>query len=694
MSQEEGQVVTREALPQLRHGAAAVVLVLDVEARTVVHATTGALDLGGDVDGPAVAVERWVQGAQLARPDGTPFGPGEDPVSRAARGQTVLGEAVRVPGVVVDRPMWATGFPLPPRHGEAHALLVLVELEDVTGAAEAAVRDRAVIAAGLSFTISDATQPDNPLVFINPAFERATGYSWEEVRGRNCRFLQGPDTDPSAVQEIRDAIERQEHAVVTLLNRRKDGSPFWNELSLSPVYDGTGALTHYVGIQADVTARVVAEQERARHLEAERRARAESERAQARLALLAEATTMLAATLDVDEALRRLAALVVPVMADWCMVELGIDDPEERRAVFSHVDPGKEPLLERIGELQPLQRTSDSPVRKVLDSGQPMLVHEITDELLERLGGGDELSRTYAELGGRSGLVVPLRARRQVLGVLSLISSESGRVYDEADLSMAADLARRAALAVDNARLYSREHAVAEQLQRSLLPQLPDVTGLDRAARYLPGSTAAQVGGDWYDLFVLPDGVVGVAIGDVMGHDLQAAASMGQLRSVLRSYAWQGSGPALVLDHLDQLVQGLEMAQLATAAYGRLSLPTADGPGRLRLANAGHLPPVLRRPDGSTVLLDGVASLLVGATLGVERQELEVEVPSGSVLVLCTDGLVERRGLDPDEGLERLRAVVEQATATTAQELCDAVLQELAAGDLDDDVALLVVRVL
>ena len=682
---------TEPSLPRLRREAPAVVLVVDVVRGAVVHATTGALDLGGDVEGLSVPVSEWALRAELARPSGERFAPGRDPVSRAAAGETVPGEAVWVPGAVGRRQMWATGFPLPPRGGQEHALLVLVEMEGADEG-DVAVRDRAVIAAGLSFTISDPRLPDNPLVFVNPAFERTTGYSWEEVKGSNCRFLQGRGTDPAAVQRIRDAIADEEHAVILLLNRRKDGTAFWNELSLSPVYDGAGGLTHFVGIQADVTGRVHDEEERRRNLVAERRARADAELAQARLALLAEATSMLAATLDVDEALRRLAALVVPVMADWCMVEMV--DGDERRTVSAHVDPERQVLLDRVTELQATHRTELSPVNQVLTSGQPMLVREVTPRLLDELSRGDELSQAYAQLGGRSGVIVPLRARDRVLGVVSMISTSSGRVYDEADLSMAADLGRRAALAVDNALLYSREHAVAEQLQRSLLPTLPVVEGLDVAARYLPGSTAAQVGGDWYDLFVLPDGVVGVAVGDVMGHDLRAAASMGQLRSVLRSYAWQGSPPAVVLDHLDQLVQGMQMAQLATAVYARLTLPCGEGPGELSFANAGHLPPVLRRPDGTTVLLDGLEGVLVGAALGLERTEQKVDVEPGSVLVLCTDGLVERRGLDPDAGLERLRAAVAAATTASADAMCDALLAELVGGDLDDDVALLVVRVL
>ena len=318
---------------------------------------------------------------------------------------------------------------------------------------------------------------------------------------------------------------------------------------------------------------------------------------------------------------------------------------------------------------------------------------DVDDEVLRAGIGDPELIDIYRCLDLRSALVVPLRARRQVLGVLSLFTDGSGRTYDDDDLATAADLARRAALTVDNARLYQREHDVAEQLQRSLLPQLPTVPGLDRFARYLPGSTAAQVGGDWYDLFRLPDGPVGLAIGDVMGHDMAAAASMGQLRSVLQSYAWQGSDPSIVLDRLDQLVQGLDMAQLATCVYGRLDLPAGGAPGRLRLANAGHLPPALRSPDGTVRLIATEPSLLVGAALGTDRQTVEEPIEHGSVLVLYTDGLVEHRGRGLDEGLAALQQALRTAPTDSAQAICDHLLAALA-GDLEDDVALLVVRVL
>ena len=675
---------------RVRHDAPAAVVLVDVQQHLVVQGNAAARQLAPDLALPVPSGE-WAERTGLRMLEGTPFAPGDSPLDRATAADSVYGEPVVLAGDGAGRTMWATGFPVPQERQDL-ALLVMFDIESLPD--DAQIRDRAVVAAGLSFTISDPRQDDNPLVYVNPAFERTTGYRAEEVLGRNCRFLQGPETDPAGVARVRAAIQGEQHAVVTLLNHRKDGTAFWNELSLSPVYDGEGTLTHFVGIQADVTARVLVEQERERHLAAEQAARADAERAQRRLALLAEATSMLAATLEVEESLRRLTELCVPLMADWCMVELVGKEGDVRRVASAHIDPAKADVLHRIEELAPYKRTEHSPVVRVIASGEPELFHRVPDAVVADLSEGDELADAYRAVGFHSAIVVPLRARRQVLGALTLVTASSGRVYEEDDLSMAADLARRAALTVDNARLYEREHEVAMALQRSLLPQLPQVPGLDRAARYLPGSTAAQVGGDWYDLFALPDGAVGIAVGDVMGHDLTAAAAMGQLRSVLRSYAWQGDGPALVLDHLDQLVQGLEMAQLATAVYGRLRLPGDGRPGSLRLANAGHLPPVVRTPDGTARLVRATHSLLVGAALGTQRDEVEVELQSGSLVVMCTDGLVEQRGLDPDDGLERLRAAVETVDGKDAETVCDELLQALDGTDRDDDVALLVVRVL
>lgn len=237
-----------------------------------------------------------------------------------------------------------------------------------------------------------------------------------------------------------------------------------------------------------------------------------------------------------------------------------------------------------------------------------------------------------------------------------------------------------------------KEYEVATTLQRSLLPTLPALDGITCASRYLASHEQAQVGGDWYDLFALPDGAIGVAIGDVMGHDLAAAAAMGQLRSVLRSYAYEGSSPSVVLDRLDRLVQGFEMAQVATAIFGRLVLDE-DG-ATLLFSNAGHLPPVIRYPDGGVQRVDRGTSPLIGVLPpgGWRRSEAAVALPTGSLLVLYTDGLVENRSRDYDTGVDQLCAALAATDPhASPEETCEAIVAAMGQ-TWEDDVALLIVR--
>lgn len=545
------------------------------------------------------------------------------------------------------------------------------------------LRDRAVLATDVSFTISDPGQPDNPLIWVNPAFSRITGYPAEEVAGRNCRFLQGPGTAPAAVAALHAALERRESVTETLLNYRKDGTAFWNEVSISPVFDGAGRLTNFVGVQADVTARVAAERER----EAAYRA---AEEAQGRLTVLAEVSAALSSTLDVSEALGRLAGRLVPALADWCAVDM-LTPKGVRRVAVAHRDPAKTGIVRSI----PPIFSGKSTIRRVIEAGQPVLYRHVDEELLRRTGGPQERIALVREAGIRSVIAVPLRARSRVLGSLVLCLTGEDRAYDERDLELASDIGRRAGLAVDNARLYGKEHDVAVALQRSMLPALPDVPGLETSAHYFAGSERADVGGDWYDVLPLPDGSVGVAIGDVMGHDLTAAAAMGQLRSVLRSYAWEGHRPADVLDRLDRLVQGLGMAQLATCVYGRLE--RVAGGALLHYANAGHLPPVVQGRDGAVQVLNGGKSLLIGApgrADGTGRADADAYLPRGSTLLLYTDGLVEDRNTDVDAGVERLCSLVAgHDPALGVDALCDRLLDELLTGPRTDDAAMIAVRI-
>jgi len=310
------------------------------------------------------------------------------------------------------------------------------------------------------------------------------------------------------------------------------------------------------------------------------------------------------------------------------------------------------------------------------------------------------IARASLRLGIRSSLSMPLQENGHVLGALNMYG-ETPAGFGPAAHASAAIFARQAALVLGylgqlhtERAIHAREHEVATTLQRSLLPTLPDIPGISAAARYLVSSATAQVGGDWYDLFALPDGAIGVAIGDVMGHDVAAAAAMGQLRSVLRSYAYEGSSPSIVLDRMDRLVQGFEMAEVATAIYGRLILD--NGAGMLLFSNAGHLPPLVRQPDGSVHRLDRGTHHLIGALApgAVRRGEAAVSLAPGSLILLYTDGLVETRLRHFDEGIDALCAALTALDPTAPlDQLCEDLVKEMVDPNPDDDVAVLALRI-
>ena len=235
---------------------------------------------------------------------------------------------------------------------------------------------------------------------------------------------------------------------------------------------------------------------------------------------------------------------------------------------------------------------------------------------------------------------------------------------------------------------------IAETLQHNLLPDLAEVPGLAIARRYHTATRGVDIGGDWYDVLPLPDDRVGVTIGDVMGHDMRAAAGMGQLHVLLRAFAWEGSSPAEALDRADDLVRGLRITPLATAVYATIESDPADtAHSRLRYASAGHLPPIMRRADGSAELLDEGQSVVLGAGNVEERAEATTAFRQGDTLLLYTDGLVEERGADIDDRIALLmKAVAEAPLDTTPDQLCDLVLDALHVDELTDDIALLAVK--
>lgn len=241
--------------------------------------------------------------------------------------------------------------------------------------------------------------------------------------------------------------------------------------------------------------------------------------------------------------------------------------------------------------------------------------------------------------------------------------------------------------------LYQGEHRLTESLQRSLLPQLPTVTGLRLGASYLAGSEGQQVGGDWYDLFELTDGRIGVVVGDVVGHDISAAVLMSRVQTALRAFAFLDDAPAAVLDRLDGLLETFNTDRLVTVFYGVLSAPDRHGNRRLVYANAGHPPPLLHRPDGSVAELDDAKSLLLGVRPGIDdaRPQHDVELSEGTMLLMYTDGLVEVPGESLTDLIERLKDVTAAVPPGTSPDaVCDWLLSHMTAGQRRDDIAIMV----
>ncbi|WP_235564825.1 SpoIIE family protein phosphatase [Modestobacter sp. Leaf380] len=459
----------------------------------------------------------------------------------------------------------------------------------------------------------------------------------------------------------------------------------WYEIRVWPSPDG---LSVYF---LDITERRAAE-ERAR-------------RSAARLALIAEVTAVFGAALAGDrtseDALDALAGTVVPVLGDAAIVSRLDADGRMRDVSSAHVDPELAPVLARYAALRLPALQPTAPVVAALDSGHVAASDDLDAVVGAHLPAG-EVADCYARLGLRSVAAFPLVARGRTVGALTVYRGSARPAPDEEDLSAGREVADRAALAMDAVRLYEQQRRIAEELQRSLLTAPPATPGARVAVRYLPAAEAAQVGGDWYDAFHQPGGGLVLVIGDVVGHDTEAAAAMGQLRGLLRGIAFrQGWGPRDVLVDLDRAIQGLQVDTMGTAAIARLEPADPDAPAgstRVRWSNAGHPPLMVLRADGGVDELSVArADLMLGVDDSLPRREHEVLVGPGSTVLLYTDGLVEGRDMPLDEGLTRLHRVLRELGPVAPgeqalEEFCDRVVEQLRPSGSEDDVALLAVR--
>ncbi|KHD79050.1 stage II sporulation protein E [Actinoplanes utahensis] len=432
-------------------------------------------------------------------------------------------------------------------------------------------------------------------------------------------------------------------------------------------------------------------------------ARRAAESAHHQLELLAQLTESLAATMDVDEAMRRLCRIATAALADWCVVAVAegpagsarvavADGPAgSARVTAAHRDPARAGDMERLTATATGSRADlRAMMLAVRRAGRTVRTSNGDADLRSRISDAD-LAAITARAGFGASMIVPIVSpvRRRPLGALLLVKRPEREAFTASEEWTAAEIGRRAGLAVENSRLYREQRHMAEVLQRSLLTELPAIPGIELHARYLPAQDGAAVGGDWYDAFAQPDGSVMVAVGDVSGHDIEAAAGMGQLRNLVRGDAYgRNDEPGELLTALDQALFGLRVGASATMVLARVRRSRAGY--TVGFANAGHPPPLLLLPDGSVEVWWVQPEPLLGLLPYEPRTTTQRHVPPGSTLVLYTDGLVEDREQLIDDGIARLSAVLGDAAGRPTDDLCNHLLA--AAPRRSDDIALLLIH--
>ncbi|MFE1903569.1 SpoIIE family protein phosphatase [Streptomyces gardneri] len=547
----------------------------------------------------------------------------------------------------------------------------------------------------------------------NQRFATVFGGSADDHRGRTVHdYLARAEAD-RMTSALRRVLETGESVTDLQIVGAAPGARdrrHWS-INLYRVHSGSGRPIGVAGLGIDVT----------------RRHNAAREAASARrnLALLNEAGARIGNSLDLEATARELLDVAVPGFCDLASVDLyqGLltgDEAPPGRWGSSH-DVGYGAGSAELRRVAFASAVADTPLRTDEGHGAgsgccgpvPIEVGAVHRYPFNSPCAGALRTGRVRTVPGADGelaqstLVVPMVAHDTVVGLVQFSRAKGSEPFGERDRALAVELAARAAVCIDNARLYRREHERALILQRSLLPPGdPEAAGLDIACRYLPGTTATEVGGDWFDVIELPGHRTALVIGDVMGRGLRAAVAMGELRTAVRTLAQLDLEPAEVLSHLDEIARGLgapigtqqsrthksrgpELSEvyLATCVYAVYDPVTR----RCTFANAGHLPPVLVEPGEEAFLLDVPPGMPLGVG-GEPFEEVEVELPEGALLALYTDGLVESRDHPLDEGLSAFRRALTDP-ARPLEDVCDRVLTSLDTGHGEDDIALLMARI-
>ncbi len=508
---------------------------------------------------------------------------------------------------------------------------------------------------------------------VNRALADMLGRAHAELAGSPWDSILHPEERVEDRRALRELVEGTR--TIYRAERRclhADGRALVVALSVSPTTGEAGGVQQLIAQVEDVTDRQRAERERAERLQ-ERAARAEAEAVAQMVRSVQSVSDTALAHLALNDLLPELLDRIGETLrAD--AVSVLLRDPEGDELVL-RATRGASASVEAL----PARFGHGTFEGRVAEERRLIAIDDIRGE------GTELFDDNLRGSGVRSLMGVPLVAEGEVSGVLRVGSTSPNR-FDDNDAALLALVADRAALAIGNARLYEREHGIVETLQRSLLPdRMPRLPGMSIAARYQPGG--ADVGGDWYDAIELDDGI-GLVMGDVVGHGIDAAATMGELRYALRAYALDGLSPGAVLARLDRLMDQLQDDRITTLFYAVIDADWTQ----VCFASAGHLPPLLVEPDGSAEFLWEGRSTPLGVRIGGDYEEGTARLAGGSTLILYTDGLVEVRGEELLDGLERLRSAV-RAGPMEPDALCDHVIESLLGGRAaSDDVALLVLR--
>ncbi len=534
-----------------------------------------------------------------------------------------------------------------------------------------------------------ATTLDGVILYANPYCEKLYGRAPDVLVGQPSADYAADPVSSALTHEIGLAILAGESWEGDFRVRRPDDSVVAVHAIDSPLFDVDGNVVGVVSLAFDVTEQHERETRLARQYDIAR--------------FMADASEFLSSTLDYPESLQRLAELSVPFLADLCLIDVA-DGPEIRRMGAAHADPERHALVGELEARYPPHPLGDHPAARAIRLGASEVRDDMTDDFLRATTRDDEHFQIVKQLEFTSYMCVPLVARGHTLGAFTLVSSGSGRRFGPPDLLLAEDFARRAALAVDNTRLLAERTRVARALQASLLPPtLPDIPGVQLAARYRPAGAGNEVGGDFYDVFQVEPGRWALVMGDVSGKGPEAAAVSGLARHTIRAGALREPVPSRVLRLLHEALYRDETTgdRFCTVCLGLLTVPAGRARRRPRrrpainISCGGHPLPVVVRRDGSLEVTECRGTLL-GITDPVTLVDQVLPLERGDTLVLYTDGVTEahERGRDL-LGERRLLTILGNGGGTPdelADRILDAALQQ-SRGEPRDDMALLVVRI-